>query len=690
MKKYFKIYPPLGCARVGNGPAQKNQVIFSPEVPWANTYKTDIDYLTESGKLKKQAQRFYIYECDENGEPTIKLDMNLVTKVEWKVSVANKKPFWYDFNNSMDLSVQINKGKGNGNISKNFDENRIAPGQNAKLRNPNVLGEMREQLVMGPIHASIDSTNTNQLALSSPFPSPPKRPSMRSFSSAYALEGVEVKLATLEVEEDGSLIFYGGDGQSASLNPATLNTNFADNSNWYDDTCDGSVQATIYFKDGTSYEIKDPSEAAWIFVGPPNYAPQVNPLSTMFEMTIGAEMPSDNQKELKTQFSDVFPIFFRLYQLQWVSQGDYFQGSFASIIDAMGSDFKYLMENSGKKAGNIRRNLFKKFRNPDYSHEENRLIPSADTTSLLVKANHKMPLFPFHPGDGVDYPGSPAQWFAIPPFMYQHLENWAKGDFEEPTKKYDSIQKMAEYYIKIFEKASIGKEAYFSTRAILESLYGGGFHPGVELTWPFRHPQIYAVNEDKGNVSKDISLLGLREIRINAAPVKEDGDYDGFYNNFGLLMTPKSVQNSLEPGHKSAWLWEITPGDLTKWMGIPWQSDAASCQAVFTPENFPIPVWWPANLPVHVIPHQSYEKMNDKEVTEDMKQSLFGARLPWLHTADTGFVGYHAEGGYTNGLIQMVYKWKEMGLVTARKLKKPVKGLPRIIYTALKGAQKKD
>jgi len=285
----------------------------------------------------------------------------------------------------------------------------------------------------------------------------------------------------------------------------------------------------------------------------------------------------------------------------------------------------------------------------------------------------------------VDYPGSPAQWFAIPPFMYQHLENWARGDFEEPKKKYNSIQKMAKYYVEIFKKATEGQEAHLSTRAVLETLYGGGFHPGVELTWPFRHQQIYAVNEAKGAVYKDISLLGLREIRINAAK-----NNDHFYNNFGLLMTPKSIQNSLDADHKSAWLWEITPGDLTKWMGIPWQSDAASCQAVFTPENFPIPVWWPANLPVHVIPHQSFEKMDDKEVTDDMKRSLFGSRLPWLQTADTGFVGYHAEGGYTNGLIQMVYKWKEMGLVTARQLAKPVKGLPKIIYTALKGPQGKD
>ena len=32
----FRIYPSIGIARLGNGPATKEEVIFSPKVPWAN------------------------------------------------------------------------------------------------------------------------------------------------------------------------------------------------------------------------------------------------------------------------------------------------------------------------------------------------------------------------------------------------------------------------------------------------------------------------------------------------------------------------------------------------------------------------------------------------------------------------------------------------------------------------------
>ena len=130
----FRIYPSIGIARMGNGPARKDQVIFSPEVPWANLFDTDQDYLTEEGLLKKQAQRFYIYECDKSGKPIRQVDPNDFD-IKWTVEVANKKPFWYDFNNSLDLSV-LSK---NQNLSPNFAKNNLAPGIGAKRRNPNVL-----------------------------------------------------------------------------------------------------------------------------------------------------------------------------------------------------------------------------------------------------------------------------------------------------------------------------------------------------------------------------------------------------------------------------------------------------------------------------------------------------------------------------------------------------------------------
>jgi len=47
----FRIYPSIGIARLGNGPAEKEHVIFSPEIPWANLFETDNEYLMPDGKI---------------------------------------------------------------------------------------------------------------------------------------------------------------------------------------------------------------------------------------------------------------------------------------------------------------------------------------------------------------------------------------------------------------------------------------------------------------------------------------------------------------------------------------------------------------------------------------------------------------------------------------------------------------
>jgi len=221
----------------------------------------------------------------------------------------------------------------------------------------------------------------------------------------------------------------------------------------------------------------------------------------------------------------------------------------------------------------------------------------------------------------------------------------------------------------------------------LETLYGGGFHPGVELTWPMRHNLIYAENKltfpyiVEGEYT--IGAYGLREIRINSASKEEQEKI--FFNDFGNLMNAVDVQKSVDTSNEEHWLWQITPGDLTKWMGIPWQSDAGSCQAVFIEKQYPIPSWWAANLPVHVLPEDSYRKIQDDSILKDTRKNIYANRLAWLDTTDTGFIGYHAEGGYLNGLINMVYKWKDIGVVTGRESNTDVEGIPDIVYVSFNG-----
>ena len=252
-KPKFRIYPSIGITRMGNGPAEKDQVIFSPEVPWANLYETDNEYLTKTGQLKKQAQRFYIYECDEHGNPTRRIYEDEFD-IEWSVEVANKKPFWYDFNNSLDLSMLAH----NQNLSPTFVTEKLAPGVSAKRRNPNVLNQelrtengydYRKELVNHPDKESVNIEDKRRV-FHGEFPS--KRGGRFSqLARSLNTSSKQVDLGTIEYDE-GTLIFYPADGISASLNPSDLNTDFADNSNWYDDICDGKVTAKVTMN-GTTY-----------------------------------------------------------------------------------------------------------------------------------------------------------------------------------------------------------------------------------------------------------------------------------------------------------------------------------------------------------------------------------------------------------------------------------------------------
>ena len=150
-------------------------------------------------------------------------------------------------------------------------------------------------------------------------------------------------------------------------------------------------------------------------------------------------------------------------------------------------------------------------------------------------------------------------------------------------------------------------------------------------------------------------------------------------------MTPKDVRESMNKENpEKNWLWKITPGDLTKWMGIPWQSDAGSCQAVWTDSQYPVPAWWAANLPIDVLTQDSYRKIKDESSNAPLpetKRNMYANRLPWLHTTDTGYVGYHAEGGYLNGLSNMAYKWDQIGMVSARSLN--LEGYPTTVYVSM-------
>lgn len=120
------------------------------------------------------------------------------------------------------------------------------------------------------------------------------------------------------------------------------------------------------------------------------------------------------------------------------------------------------------------------------------------------------------------------------------------------------------------------------------------------------------------------------------------------------------------------------PGDLTRWMGVPWQGDAFSCQSVLTAQGFPTPVWWPALLPVDVLPEAFYEQLMRPDLSPEERLRFYHSRVPWSRGA--AGVGLHVEAGYTDGLRRMISLWTQMGVLVKRPGPVGLPGVPEEVY----------
>lgn len=96
-------------------------------------------------------------------------------------------------------------------------------------------------------------------------------------------------------------------------------------------------------------------------------------------------------------------------------------------------------------------------------------------------------------------------------------------------------------------------------------------------------------------------------------------------------------------------------------MGLPWQPDAFSCQNVNFANDFPTVVWWPALLPVDIMPEYAYKQAMRTDLSREERLKFAGIRAPWARGA--AGIGYHANASYFDGLNRMVYLVDRMGVV---------------------------
>ena len=94
--------------------------------------------------------------------------------------------------------------------------------------------------------------------------------------------------------------------------------------------------------------------------------------------------------------------------------------------------------------------------------------------------------------------------------------------------------------------------------------------------------------------------------------------------DYGYVLTPEVATGENGP------LYWSSPGDLTRWMALPWQTDSAGCRAGYTPEYDPyLPTFWPARVPNHVFTAESYQEFLQATNPVD-RGKAFGSRAQWL------------------------------------------------------------
>jgi hypothetical protein len=568
------IHPSIGIARVGSS---EDEYFIGPEVtdpaPRPPGY-----YKDARGALKREAARFRIYGYNGAGEVVSELTADNAD-ILWTVHVASKKAAWYQFQ----LALDIPEATSNSNLGP----------KPSLLRNSTEVD--RKKLTIDPGPRSIRGRN--------------KSGAEYSFDTGMFF-GKEVYLGELRADELGRLVFLGGHGVAASsLGPDVKPADFANNDGWHDDVSDGPVKAEVSINGRPV-----PVDSAWVVVAPPNYAPQVKGGRTMYDLLYDTFVREGRlAPPSEVSFTrDVYPIFRRLSNLQWVNQGYSIQFGPGGRYDFADPQLiGRLADNSKEEAPTeFRLQIFNMFR--DYDRDGQSPVP-----------------WPWEYGDAMNIPpaSTSRQNLALAPTQYQMLRKWANGDFVSDWNPDAGPAPSTLDAVPVAERPAM------LDRAALSFCLADAFHPGCEMTWVMRHGTLYE------------SPFRIRHRTPNTAEP-----------NYGSRLTQEMV---LEPDGA---LHGQGPGTITRWMAVPWQTDTASCRsgyyAGFGPKYDPyLPTFWPARVPNHVLTEQDYEIVIDSTRPYDERVKAFGRRAVWLRGLGLN---------YREALAKMIHDFDKLGIVEVR------------------------
>lgn len=565
------IHPAIGIARVGNS---QREYFIGPVVPYP-TPPPPGGYRDPSGALKRQAARFRVYGVNTANEVVRELTLDNAY-IRWVVHVANKKAAWYKFELALDIPDAVP----------------------CVRRNATYKGANRRGLVIDPGPREVQGRDQ----------SGPR------FSTGRFL-GRPVYLGELRTDGQGRLLFLGGLGVAGTPFRNNPVRTYANNEGWYDDIADGPVTAEVIV-DGERL----PVTHAWVVVGPPNYAPDLVTIQTMYDVITDAYQRRWWGPRATPSFTaHILPIFQQLVETQWVNTGFHRLFGPRAPYELLAPGYLAQLARNDPAQAEARQAVFQMFRSPDATNINVRAWPEAYGDAAFVRSKETNPRY----------------LLALTATQYADLRAWAGGNFEadwDPNAPPPPAS---------IEDVPLDQQPTTLDKAALHFCMGGPFHPGCEMTWPMRHTQLYR--------------LAFRVRPREADEPEEDyGDY----------LTPDRI------GQPNGPLAASSPGDITRWLAVPWQTDTASCRSGYEPQFDPyVPTFWPARVPNHVLKEGDYARLMDPDLSDEQRLAAFNIRVSWFRGLGQGYQGQ---------INRMVTSFGKMGLVERRD--GPGGDLPGVVY----------
>jgi hypothetical protein len=590
----FRIHPAIGVARVGNS----EEYYLAPEtmagfpVDGQQTtgglpirLGTESDHITSKdlrdgdGQLKRQAARFRIFQYNEEkakiypsgaGEEIkigSKVDGKIVSDIAWTVHVANKKANTFvlvEKNYSKHDDSQIEGIKGYipprlPPVRNPSIDNPDAPQPNDKIAFLNSLDRVRKLTIdpgpraisgreNGPIRFDQNTPATyfdNKNSAIQEIANYPKSFPADSFPIMEQPSGPISSLGELRTDSSGRLLVLGGYGKAVGWvlngNNPPLDSD-VNNNQWFDDTSDGPVSAALIFEDGSTVSV----HGAWVTTTDPSYAPQIlNSVSI---------------------WDDIYDVWIREMALDptlFDKSNGGFQKSYKPTFDDQiqpifrSAALQQWTTNMNPHARSSHAEVLNKIT----ADSDPTLSPLAGIVPIFRNPNNdefedtrKMPLAL---GDANE------SMLTLRKTQYFFLQRWNEG--------------FGNFLAGTGPKLGAGESL---DKATLVNCLGGRFSPGIDLTFVVREPALY---------QQDWRLTGAGPFRIRPKHL----DYQGV-NGATPFLTGGYVPRHVEDG--------LEPGDLSKFMAIPWHTDYNSCAThppSPNPEGNKTLFWsWPAQRPV--------------------------------------------------------------------------------------------